>query len=112
MKSNLKLKEAGQTLPAAEKEDFANLYADLAEQFLMIRNTYAKDENVNEMLQEIYSRRNSFTSRVKEMRDRFMKKIADEHYTPQVIIAVSSQLTYYRRLREHLQNIAEAMKHV
>ncbi|MDO5554776.1 MAG: Na/Pi cotransporter family protein [Planctomycetia bacterium] len=110
LKSNLKLKENGLALPELERENFRKLFDDLTEQLGMIRQVFVQRSGNLELLQEIYSRRNVFTPRVKDLRDRFMRRIADDHYAPQVIIAVSSQLNYYRRLREHLQNIAEAMK--
>lgn len=110
LKSNLKLKASDLVMPEPEKEEFTSLFKDLTEQFLLIRDSYSHgNPSPEEMTRKIYTRRNSFTVKVREMRDRFMKRISDDHVDPQVIIAVTSQLTYYRRLREHLQNIAEAM---
>lgn len=110
LKSNLKLKALDLALPEQEMEKFSELFADLTGQFLLILDSYSKgNPTPQDMARKIYSKRNSFTEEVRKMRDRFMKHISDEQIDPQVIIAVSSQLTFYRRLREHLQNIAEAM---
>ena len=37
-----------------------------------------------------------------------MTEMEKEHYDPILIVAVNSQLTFYRRIWEHLQNITEA----
>ena len=47
------------------------------------------------------------TSRVKELRRQFVVSMSDQRMDPQVVVAYNAQLNAYRRLREHLLNIAE-----
>ncbi|MDO5579593.1 MAG: Na/Pi symporter [Planctomycetia bacterium] len=112
LKSNLKLRDAGLALPPQENEDFHRLHDALADQLKMVQAVFATRKGKVDLLQELYSQRKIFTLQVKQIRDRFLKRMSEERYDPQVIVAFNTQLNAYRRLREHIQNIAEAMSNV
>jgi hypothetical protein len=55
-------------------------------------------------------RRVRYVARVKEIREQFLHSMFEERLDPQAIVAVDYQLNAWRRIYEHLHNIAEAME--
>jgi len=47
--------------------------------------------------------------KVKGIRNRFFLRMSEEKFDPQVVIAFNKQLNAYRRVREHVRNVARAM---
>lgn len=112
LKSNLKLRDTGLFLPPQEKDEFHRLHDAIANQLGMVQEVFTTRKGKIDLLQDLYSQRKIFTLQVKQIRDRFLKRMSEERYDPQVIVAFNTQLNAYRRLREHIQNIAEAMSNV
>ena len=54
--------------------------------------------------------RRQYVDEIKETRDSFMQHMFEEENDPLVIVAVEYQLNAWRRMYEHLLNIAEAME--
>ncbi|MDO4588120.1 MAG: Na/Pi cotransporter family protein [Planctomycetia bacterium] len=112
LKSNLKLHETGLQFPEMEMDSFTELDNSVRDHLIMIRKSYTERDSGTDVLQDIYQRRKGFTFRVKQTRDRFLKRMSEEKIDPLVVVAFNSQLNFYRRLREHAQNIAEAMTNI
>jgi len=49
------------------------------------------------------------THQIKELRHQFLARMSDRKHAPQIVVAYQSQLNFYRRVREHVLNIAEAI---
>ncbi|MDR1960271.1 MAG: Na/Pi cotransporter family protein [Planctomycetaceae bacterium] len=109
MKSNLKLRQDNLAFPEAEKQAFLELHDMSASYLSMIRRCYSERKNGIELLTEVYSQGQNITHRVKTMRDKFLKYMSRERLDPLVIMAFNAQLNAYRRVREHAQNVAEAI---
>ena len=108
LKSDLKLKNDGLSIPPHIREGFDLLHEETILQFDFIMDTFAERKKSREFLDRIYANCRRLTVEVKKLRDDFLKAMSDERYDPQVIAAVNSQLNSYRRLWEHQLNIAEA----
>ena len=108
LKSDLKLKNDGLAMPPYMKAGFAKLAQKTLVLFKDINRAYGNRVRARYFLEQVYSTCRGLTAEIKELRASFMTAIEKEHYDPILIVAVNSQLTFYRRIWEHLQNITEA----
>ena len=76
--------------------------------FKDINRAYGNRVRARYFLEQIYSACRHLTAEIKDLRTEFMAEMEREHYDPILIVAVNSQLTFYRRIWEHLQNFTEA----
>lgn len=109
MKSNLKLKEGGLIIPELEATEMAALHEQVETYLKTIFDHYARRQPRSEILTIEHPLGKSITATVKSIRDRFIKRMSEEKFDPHVIVAISSQLNAYRRVREHGRNAAEAI---
>ena len=58
--------------------------------------------------EEMYKRRARYVAAAKAERDQYVNLMYSESFDPNVIVAIDAQLTFWRRIYEHLVNIAEA----
>ena len=107
LKSDLKHKNDGLTIPDFVREGFDLIHEETIVQFDFIMKTFADRKPSHEFLERIHGNCRKLTTSVKELRADFLKAMSDERFDPLVIAAVNSQLNFYRRLWEHQQNIAE-----
>ncbi len=110
LKSNLKLK-------ADDKLELPDFIADKETEFLRESSDALQwlsekfGGHIHDGLTDsINARRDQLVGAVKETRDMFMQHMFDDKIDPLVIIAVEFQLNAWRRVFEHIQNIAEAME--
>ena len=61
------------------------------------------------MITKAHPQGEAITLRVKQLRDQFLDQMSQQRLDPQVIVAYTAQLNAYRRVREHLLNVAEAL---
>ena len=108
LKSDLKLKNDGLTIPSFVRDGFDLLHEETILQFEFIMKTFAERHPSREFLERIYANCRKLTANVKQLRGDFLKAMSDERFDPLVIAAVNSQLNFYRRLWEHQLNIAES----
>ena len=109
LKSMLKLRQSNLTLPEPVRTQIYDLHDCIESHMLMIHKFYAMRKHGMELLTEVNTQGRSITIRVKTIREQFLKMMSDERYDPQLIMAVNTQLNAYRRVREHAQNVAEAI---
>ena len=108
LKSDLKLRNDGLSMPEQVKEGLAKLDRETLVLFKDINRAYGNRVRARYFLEQIYSTCRHLTAEIKDLRTGFMTEMEKEHYDPILIVAVNSQLTFYRRIWEHLQNITEA----
>lgn len=108
LKSDLKLRNDGLSMPEQMKEGLAKLDQETLVLFKDINRAYGNRVRARYFLEQIYSTCRRLTAEIKDLRTGFMTEMEKEHYDPILIVAVNSQLTFYRRIWEHLQNITEA----
>ena len=108
LKSNLKLKNDGFEIPAEIQAGFQEIHRQTIDQFESIQKAYEGRRHDRVFLQNIYAGCRKLTGQIKELRSKFMTEMSEERYDPLIIVAVNSQLNFYRRLWEHQQNIVEA----
>lgn len=109
LKSHLKLRTNELAIPEPEFTLFLEAYDNIEEYMDMLYKAYRTRKDVNELMAEVHSQGRYITHRVKTIRDNFLRRMSEERFDPQIIMAVNTQLNAYRRVREHAQNVAEAM---
>jgi phosphate:Na+ symporter len=109
LKSWLKLNEAGVLFPDQERGEMLELHDAVLAYHKMIHRAFAQRRTGMELLTTVQSQGRNITFRAKSIRDRFLKRMSGEKFDPQVVMAFNAQLNAYRRVREHSQNVAEAM---
>lgn len=110
LKSNLKLKELELPTPREIDDSFVELLGYASESLEWIGKTFAEWGPRENLLEEMNARRVRYVARVKEIRERFLHSMFEERLDPQAVVAVDYQLNAWRRVYEHLHNIAEAME--
>ena len=110
LKSNLKLKADDQMeFPAFVSSKETEFLRESSDALEWLSQNFAAHVHVN-LTGKINERRDNFVASVKETRDAFMQHMFDDKIDPLVIVAVEFQLNAWRRVFEHIQNIAEAME--
>ncbi|MBR5416343.1 MAG: Na/Pi cotransporter family protein [Thermoguttaceae bacterium] len=107
LKSDLKLKSDGITMPELVRNGLKRLDEKTLILFKDINRAYGNRVKARYFLEQVYSTCRHLTVEIKELRAAFMTEMEQEHYDPILIVAVNSQLTFYRRIWEHLQNVVE-----
>lgn len=109
LKSNLKLKNEELELPETMKEKSNEFLADVLKTLGWLEKNFQQRKHTH-LVSIISTWRNDFVGRIKETRDLFIHTMFDEKNDPRVIVSVNHQLNVWRRIYEHLLNIAEAME--
>lgn len=109
MKSNLKLKGNGLAVSQTYSTYFNELLDNAVDSLAWLGVNFER-RNHFKLAIEMIKRRAKYVARAKEIRDDFMKSMSQEQVNPLVVIAVDYQINAWRRVYEHLLNIAEAME--
>ncbi|MBQ8362723.1 MAG: Na/Pi cotransporter family protein [Thermoguttaceae bacterium] len=110
LKSNLKLRELELPTPKEIDDSFVELLGYATESLEWIGKIFAEWGSRDKLLEEMTERRVRYVARVKEIREQFLHSMFEERLDPQAVVAVDYQLNAWRRVYEHLHNIAEAME--
>ncbi|MDR1962857.1 MAG: Na/Pi cotransporter family protein [Planctomycetaceae bacterium] len=110
LKSYLKLRKDGLAIPEPQKSEFKELHHATEEYLSMIIRFYsARRTDFADLTTEVHAQGHSLTRKAKITRDLFIKRMSEEKFDPQIVIAFNTQFNAYRRVREHAQNVAEAI---
>ena len=107
LKSHLKLQQGGLRFPETDAEDMLGLHEMVADYLVMINEGLERRQV--DVITAAKSQGEAITRRSKELRGRFLSRMSEQKLEPQVIVAFNAQLNAYRRVREHLLNVAEAI---
>ncbi|MDR3182990.1 MAG: Na/Pi cotransporter family protein [Planctomycetaceae bacterium] len=110
LKSHLKLSKDALSIPDMQRDKFGELHRETREYLAMVLRFYSiRRHDFADLMMEIHAQGQSLNRKAKEVRDEFIKQMSQEKYDPQVVIAFNTQFNAYRRVREHVQNVAEAI---
>ena len=107
LKSHLKLRQAGLKFPDTDFDSLLKLHDMVTDYLTLINEGFERRQA--EVITKAKSQGEAITLRVKELRDQFLDQMSSMKLDPQVIVAYTAQLNAYRRVREHLLNVAEAL---
>ncbi len=106
LKSFLKLKDGDLVAPAILNDVFNENVKNVDDTLIWLKKAF--QEGTVDVRKEMYARRTKYVKKAKEERDQYVNLMYSERFDPNVIIAIDAQLTFWRRVYEHLVNIAEA----
>jgi phosphate:Na+ symporter len=110
LKSHLKLSKDALSIPDAQRDKFKELHRETREYLSMVLRFYStRRHDFADLMMEVHARGQSLNRKAKEVRDEFVKQMSQAKYDPQIVIAFNTQFNAYRRVREHAQNVAEAI---
>ena len=84
----------------------AELHDSVAEYITLVADGF--QQRRPEVITMAKTQGEAITLRIKELRDKFLVRMSEEKFDPQVSVAYNAQLNGYRRVRDHVLNIAEA----
>lgn len=110
LKSDIKLRKDGLAIPQPQKIEFKEIHELNKTYTSMVVQFYSsRKNNVTDLMTEVHAQGHNLTRKVKSVRDQFIKRMSTEQCNPQVVIAFNTQINAFRRVREHTQNVAEAL---
>jgi len=107
LKLRLKRLNAGLPLTNEDREDLLVLHEQIAD-YLHIINQAVKDGNAH-ILTKATSQAGSITHTMKDARQAHIKRLEEKHAEPLVSLIVMDMLQAYRKINNHLLNIAETL---
>ena len=107
LKFQLKLRDQGLSFDGKHRGEVKELHNMVAHYLSMVSESYQL-RNVG-VLPEAEAAGAEITLRVKELRDQHLDRVSEEKIDPYVNVAYTSTLNSYRRVRDHVLNIAEAV---
>lgn len=109
LKLRLKMRDSNQHLSAEAKEELLELH-DMATTFIERINVVGNENNGDaDFLSEAHTKSNAITSFMKECRSKHLARVGDGKATPLKSLIYTDMLTSYRRIKDHLLNIAEVL---
>jgi len=113
LKSDLKLRQSELSLPEQEKSGIIAAHESVNEMIEKVVRYYfgrkSDRKSGNIFSEDIRSQCREINRKVKEIRNKFIQRLSDEQYDPQIVIALNTQINAYRRVREHIRNVARAI---
>ena len=113
MKSDIKLRKSELSLPEPEKSEIIEAHAAINEMIGKIIRYYVERKSGTEsgriFVTDVQSQGRDINRKAKDIRNKFMRRMSEEHFDPQVVIALNTQINAYRRVREHVRNVARAI---
>jgi len=107
LKSHLKLEHSGLRFAEEDQAKLLRLHDMVADYLAMVNRGY--EQRQPEVVTKAHSQGTAITHQVKELRSEFLAKMSEEKVDPQIVLAYNGQLNAYRRVREHVVNVAEAL---
>ena len=107
LKSHLKLDNAGLRISDRSRQELDEIHEMVAEYVELIAKGYERRQG--DVITMAKTQGEAITLRVKKSRDDFVLRMTEEKIAPHVSVGFNSQLNAYRRIRDHILNVAEAM---
>ncbi len=107
VKSHLKLRRGSLEFGTQEMEELASLHQAASEYVELVSQGMEKKQA--DILPIAKSHGSRLISRIKELRNQFLERMARDPYPPQASVAFTAQLNAYRRVHDHVLNVAEAV---
>jgi len=110
IKLRLKMRENNQHLSEAAKQEIAELHDRVAEFLDLITSEVTGSlDNPAEFLSQAHTKSNGITSLVKEFRTKHLARVECGQASPLKSLIYTDMLTSYRRIKDHILNIAEVV---
>ena len=112
LKSNRTMHKDGLMFPDVQRESVKKLHDNVYDFAAMIIQFYeTRKRSFGDFISEVRIHSKAITRMAKDVRTEFIQQLmkSDVKYDPRVVVALNTQLSAYRRIREHAKNVAEAI---
>jgi len=107
LKSHLRMINSDLSLTKEEMDAVLELHEQVAEYLHMVAMAF---ENAQpDLLNVAHTRGDSITATFKQLRERHMSRLIDDRIDPTKAMAFTGMLNAYRKIKDHAENIAEAI---
>jgi len=110
LKLHLKLKDAGIGLTDEKKKEIFELHDKTVEHFTMANNALKERKHAD--IDLIYKNGQEITEYYKDIRGRHLERLSNTRIDPLLSVSYMNMLNSYRRIKDHIQNVAEAMAEI
>ncbi|MCL2183067.1 MAG: Na/Pi cotransporter family protein [Chitinispirillia bacterium] len=107
LKLYLRIRNAGIALPDVMRAELLELHDAVSEYFILVNRAYSSKDIL--VLTGANAHAEAITQKVRELRGRHVARIAETQLDPLLSTTFPDILVSYRRLKEHILNIAEVM---
>lgn len=107
MKLLLKLRDNSLKLTDLKKKEIMELQDHITEYFKLINNSIRNKSRLDQSY--IYSEGKSITHHFRELRTKHLQRLSGKKVDPLMSVSYMNMLNSYRRIRDHIMNVAEAI---
>jgi phosphate:Na+ symporter len=107
LKLHLKLQDNNLSLSSEDKKDILSLHDNIYSYFNMVYTAIL--ERHPEIITEAHSDSNAIVHLFREIRARHLQNISDKNRDPLISVTYMNMLNSYRRIKDHNENVAEAL---
>ncbi len=107
LKLQLKLQDNNLSLSSEDKKDILSLHDNIYSYFNMVYTAIL--ERHPEIITEAHSDSNAIVHLFREIRARHLQNISDKNRDPLISVTYMDMLNSYRRIKDHNENVAEAL---
>ena len=107
VKSSLTMKEKNLKLTEAQLSDLLKLHKGVSDYSIMICNAIKLGQP--DVISKARSEGDTITRQAKVIRQNYLESLAENRVDPHLTIAYTATLNSYRKIKDHLLNIAEAL---
>ncbi len=107
LKLHLRLEEGQSFLTEAQRRELEDLHEDIVKFFELIHGEI-EDDKARDFLAKIRKRSRKITSKIRDLRGMHWDRLSNEDIPPLISTSYMDIANGYRRIKDHLLNIAEA----
>jgi len=107
LKLHMRLKKANLQLPESDQTGIMKLHDEIFEYIILINKACVARHK--EIISKAYPQGEGITYKVRELRKKHLKELSESKKSPLVTMLYSDILSNYRRIKDHMLNIAESL---
>ncbi|MCP4717136.1 MAG: Na/Pi cotransporter family protein [Deltaproteobacteria bacterium] len=107
LKLSIKLDEAGVKMSSDGRADLLQLHDMVADYFIMVKLAITKPNK--ELMVKTHVEGNTITRRFREIRTKHLECLSNTKVEPLFSVSYMNMLNSYRRIKDHVENVAEVM---
>jgi phosphate:Na+ symporter len=107
LKLYLRIRNAGLTIPDVMRDELLSLHDAVSEYFALVNRAYSEKDVL--IIAGANAQAEAITQKIRELRGRHVARLAETPLDPLLSTTFPDILVGYRRIKEHILNIAEVM---
>jgi len=107
LKLYLRIRNAGLTIPDAMRDELLSLHDVVADYFILVNRAYSEKDIL--IIAGANTQGEAITQKIRDLRGGHVARLAETQLPPLLCTTFPDMLVGYRRIKEHILNIAEVM---